>query len=59
MGSLLALECWDCGQSSLGVPVEVTGMSLRRSQCSNPFCIRRSAGPAVIRVLMDSSVGTL
>lgn len=61
-GSLLALEHWDRGQSSRGVPVEVTGMCLGclgRSQCSNVFCICRSAGPAVIRVLMDSSVGTL
>lgn len=51
-------ESW-AGGGDCGVPVEVTGMCLGRSQCSNLFCVCRSAGPAVIRVLMDCSVGTL
>lgn len=40
---------------SMGAEITVVHVSL----CSNIFCIHRSSRPAVIRVLVDSSVSTL
>lgn len=52
--------CWSsAGLSSACVWEQIAGCLSAWAVCSNLFCICRSPRPAVIRVLMDSSVSTL